>query len=228
MQTCISVRNDRRRILLDCGATVLTAMRRYHVDPLEVDTVLLSHLHGDHFAGLPFLILDGRVVSRRRETLTVIGPHETGQRVRAAMKILFAGQSMEDLPFEVRFLEYEARKPMSCNGRIVTAFPALHSERSNPHAVRVESGGKTVAYSGDSAWTGSMREVSRSADLFVCEVQTFDTEMPNHMSYATLMKYRDELDCGRILLTHMGSEMLDRLDRVELETAEDGMRVVLD
>ena len=41
LQTCISVKHNGRRLLLDCGSTVLTAMRRYGVDPLEVETVLL-------------------------------------------------------------------------------------------------------------------------------------------------------------------------------------------
>ncbi len=203
-------------------------MRRYDVDPLEVDTVLLTHLHGDHFGGVPFLILDGRLVSNRREPLTIIGPPDTEHRVRAAMDSLFAGSSPDELPFPVRFLEYTAGEALSAGDRIITAYPAAHSAGANPHAVRVEAGGRTIAFSGDSAWTPSLVEASRSADLFICEAYTFDTGLPNHMDYTTLLEHRDELECRRIILTHMGSEMLDRLDQVEMETARDGMAVILD
>ena len=58
-QTCIAVTDDsgaRPRVLLDCGATSLTAMRQQQLDPNEIDTVLVSHLHGDHFGGVPFLV----------------------------------------------------------------------------------------------------------------------------------------------------------------------------
>ena len=51
--------------LIDCGATAMVAMRRFGVDPGDVDTIFLSHLHGDHFAGLPFLLLEAHFVSHR-------------------------------------------------------------------------------------------------------------------------------------------------------------------
>lgn len=202
-------------------------MRRYGVDPLEVDTVVLTHLHGDHFAGLPFLFLDGRLVSGRDDPMNVVGPMETGVRLRVAMDALFAGSSPENLPFRVRIREYEATRPVTAGEFTVTAFPALHSPGSNPHAIRVEVGGKVVAFSGDSAWTPALAQAAQGADLFICESYTYDTQMPNHLDYKTLLEHRDELGCKRIILTHMGSGMLEKLDQVELETADDGMKVVL-
>jgi ribonuclease BN (tRNA processing enzyme) len=53
-------------VLLDCGASSLIAVRRFGVDPNSVQTVLISHLHGDHFGGLLFLLLDAQFVSKRK------------------------------------------------------------------------------------------------------------------------------------------------------------------
>jgi ribonuclease BN (tRNA processing enzyme) len=75
-QTCIALAEEAPAaptVLLDCGATTMTALREQRIDPNEIRTVLVSHLHGDHFGGLPFLVLDGRF-RRRTEDLTVIGP----------------------------------------------------------------------------------------------------------------------------------------------------------
>jgi ribonuclease BN (tRNA processing enzyme) len=200
-------------------------MRRYGVDPLEVDTVVLSHLHGDHFAGLPFLLLEGRLVSGRDDPLNIVGPMETGARLRVAMDALFAGSSPEKLPYRVRIREYEATRPVIAGDFKVTAFPALHSPGSNPYAVRVEAGGKVVAYSGDSAWTPGLVEAARGAALFICEAYTRDTPLPNHLDYKTLLEHRDELDCNRIILTHMGAAMLEHSAEVEMEAADDGMTI---
>jgi ribonuclease BN (tRNA processing enzyme) len=82
-QTCIAVAGHavgQPHTLLDCGATSLTALRLQHLDPSMISTVVISHLHGDHFGGLPFLILDGQ--SRHRTAdLTVAGPADTGNRL---------------------------------------------------------------------------------------------------------------------------------------------------
>src|SRR5256885_5253601 len=84
-QTCIHVQAAGAQVLLDCGASSLVAMRRFGVDPQAIDAVVLSHLHGDHFGGVPFLILDAQF-KRRTRPLTVAGPPGVEARVRATMR----------------------------------------------------------------------------------------------------------------------------------------------
>src|SRR5687768_15151716 len=103
-QTCILLTSGDGAMLIDCGASSLIAMKRFGVDPNSVDAVLLTHLHGDHFGGLPFLILDGQF-SRRARPLTIAGPPGVEMRVREAMEVLFPGSSRTEQRFDVRFLE---------------------------------------------------------------------------------------------------------------------------
>src|ERR1700745_3538934 len=63
-----------RKVLIDSGASPMVAIRKWQVDPNAVSTVLVSHLHGDHFAGLPFFLLDAQLISRRTAPLTLAGP----------------------------------------------------------------------------------------------------------------------------------------------------------
>src|SRR5437762_2999841 len=88
-QTCFYVQSEEARFLIDCGASSLIAMRRFGVDPLAVETILITHLHGDHFGGLPFFLLDAQLVSRRTEPLVIAGPPGLEARTRAAMEALF-------------------------------------------------------------------------------------------------------------------------------------------
>ncbi|HYY54205.1 MAG TPA: MBL fold metallo-hydrolase, partial [Candidatus Dormibacteraeota bacterium] len=80
-QACILVATPERRVLLDCGASSLVAMKRAAIDPAMLDAIFVSHLHGDHFAGIPFLVLDGQLAHRTRP-LVVAGPTEVERRVR--------------------------------------------------------------------------------------------------------------------------------------------------
>ena len=80
-----------------------------------------------------------------------------------------------------------------------------------------------IAYSGDTEWTDALLEAADGADLFVCECQGFDREIPGHLNYRTLAEKRGELGCRRLVITHLGRDMLDRVDELDVEAAEDGM-----
>src|SRR5919107_4584453 len=88
-QTCIQVRSGEAHFLIDCGASSLVAMKHFGVDPSLVDIILLTHLHGDHFGGLPFFVLDAQYVSRRKKPLIVAGPPGLEDRVNEAMEALY-------------------------------------------------------------------------------------------------------------------------------------------
>ena len=103
-QTCIHVSGEGQVLLVDCGATSLTALKAQGLDPNEVGAVAVTHLHGDHFGGLPFLILDGQF-SGRTAPLRVAGPPGTGARLAEALETLFPGSSQVRRRFEVEITE---------------------------------------------------------------------------------------------------------------------------
>jgi ribonuclease BN (tRNA processing enzyme) len=93
--------------LVDCGASALIAMRRYGVDPNAIDRILLTHLHGDHFGGIPFFVLDAQFMSKRTQALLIAGPAGTKKRVTEAMEVMFPGSSVVHQKFPMEFRELE-------------------------------------------------------------------------------------------------------------------------
>ncbi len=91
-EACIWLGSGNFQYLLDCRATSLLPMKHFLVEPNDIDAVLVSHFHGDHFGGLPYLVLDGQFRKRTRP-LTVAGPHGIDERTRAAMEAAFPGSS---------------------------------------------------------------------------------------------------------------------------------------
>jgi ribonuclease BN (tRNA processing enzyme) len=225
-QTCIHLEVGASRLLLDCGASSLIAMRRFGVDPQAIDAVILSHLHGDHFGGVPFLILDGQF-NRRTRPLVVAGPPGVEQRVREAMEVFFPGSTRIERKFETRFLELGDRVAVPIGPVSVTGFEVSHASGAPPFALRVVGEGKVVTYSGDTEWTESLIDAVSGADLFIAEALFYDKRIKYHLDLATLLRNRTRLDCRRLVLTHMGRDMLARLGGLEVEAAADGQELVV-
>ncbi len=225
-QTCLLLSGAGEPLLIDCGASSLIALKRARVDPSEIGSVLLSHLHGDHFGGAPFLILDGQF-SRRARPLEIAGPPGVKMRVEAAMEVMFPGSTSVERRFASHFTELPERVAMDVGPARVTAFGVLHASGAPSYALRVEYGDKVITYSGDSEWTDSLVDAARAADVFVCEAYTFDRKIRYHLDYRTLRQHLPRIECRRLILTHMGPEMLSRLADVDVEHAEDGQRVTL-
>jgi ribonuclease BN (tRNA processing enzyme) len=225
-QTCIHLQSGASQLLLDCGASSLIAMRRFGVDPQAIDTVLLTHLHGDHFGGVPFLILDGQF-RRRTRPLTVAGPPGVEARVRQAMEVFFPGSTAIERRFETRFVELAEREAVEVGPVRVTGFSVVHASGAPPFALRVAAEGRIVAYSGDTEWTESLVDAARGADLFIAEALFYDKRVKYHLDLTTLLRERARLECRRLIVTHMGEDMLARVDGLEVEAAEDGKELLL-
>lgn len=225
-QACLHLDGGGEPFLIDCGATALVALKRAGIDPASIGWVALSHLHGDHFAGLPWLILDGQF-AKRTMPLVVAGPVGTRERIERTFEALYPGATGVERAFDTRFVEFAERTPCELGPALITPFEVRHQSGAPSYALRVEYAGKVIAYSGDTEWTDALLEVANGADLFVCECNFFDRKAPGHLDYRTLVEKRTQLACEQIVITHMSEEMLAHLDDADLDAAADGAVIAL-
>lgn len=225
LQACFLVDDGQSRLLLDCGASAMISMQRYGVDPNTIAAIVISHLHGDHFCGLPFFILDAQLHSKRASPLIIAGPKGTGARLSQAMEVMFPKSSTVKRKFQVEVVELEPGEIFSCAGFNITQAIGLHPSGAPALALRLERGGKVIAYTGDTQWTDDLLPALRGADLLIAEAYFYEKPIKFHLTYMALAGHLAEIKAGRVLLTHMSQDMLDRLDEVEVEAAEDGMAV---
>jgi len=212
-----------RVFLLDCGPTTLLAMKRAGLDPQRLDVVFLSHLHGDHFAGLPFLFVEYLYGKSRMSPLQVAGPMGTEKRVRQLFDTMYgSGSRAKPLP-PTRFHVLEPEKTKIIQGISVFPFLVPHQEEEVSLGLRVSYRGKQVLFSGDSAWSELFVTHSCDVDLFLCECSYYDRETSTHMSYRDLRINLSKLKCKRVVLTHLGEEVLAQQKTIAVTVAEDGM-----
>ena len=145
-QASYLVRAPGTTVLLDCGSGTLTSLKRHRIDAAPIDLVLLSHLHGDHFAGLPFLFLEYTYEQPRQRPLTIAGPPGTEERVRALYSAAYKELAAHPLPFPLVFTEMRPEQPVRFGDLTVEPFRVPHQESETSLGLRATLAGRTVLY----------------------------------------------------------------------------------
>lgn len=214
-----------RLFLLDCGPTALLAMKRAGFDPRQLEVIFLSHLHGDHFGGLSFFFIEYLYNKPRDKPLHVAGPAGTEERVCELFRLMYGGgAALKELP-PTHFHVLEPERPVTVEEIRVLPFRVPHQVHDISLGLLITYEGKRILFSGDSAWSDDFVNYSRGADLFLCECSHYNEESSNHLSYAKLNENLRRLQCKKLLLTHLGEQMLARKQELPVTMAEDGMVV---
>jgi len=223
--TCFHVTGDSVNFLIDCGASSLPALKRLGIISDYIDLILITHFHGDHFAGLPFFLLDAQF-TRRTRPLVIAGPQGIEAKLVALREALFEHSSKTPQRFELSITELAPEQSRTFGGVKVTPYPVVHGESGGPFlAYRVEAEGCVITYSADTEWTETLIPASRGADLFIAEAYYYDKIVKNHLSLKTLEAHLPDINARRLVLTHMSDDMLGRLGELPYTAAQDGMVV---
>ena len=226
-QSSYLVQGQSAAFLMDAGPTVLAALKDAGKNTEEIDFILISHLHGDHFAGIPFMIMEYLYERPRKRELLIAGPAGTEQRVTDLFRAMYKETSSRKMTFPIRFQTLVAEEPVTFAGVVIEPFAVPHQEREPSLGLKVSLDGKTIVYSGDSGWTEEFVRRTGNVDLFLCECCYWETEVSFHINYPEFERNRRRIPARRVVLSHLGSEVLDKLDRVKEECARDGMVIDL-
>ena len=220
--TCFYVQHQGGAFLIDCGASSMVAIRKFDVDPNTIGVIFISHLHGDHFGGLPFFILDAQLVSGRTTPLTIAGPPGLRDRLMTTMENFFPGSSTAQRRFQWEVKELEPGIRQEIEGIAVTPYLVKHPCGAPPFALRIKVEGKTLCYSGDTEWVDNLVAAAKGVDLFIAEAYSLKKVPKAHLDFETLSAHLPEIGARRVILTHMSAKMLAEASTTGYELAEDG------
>lgn len=211
---------DSDAVLLDCGFTAAAAFFLHAPAGLRADglsAIAITHLHGDHFLGLPWLLHrlgeDGRTTR-----LTILGPDGSSNAVPAAYELAYPG-SYAKLPFPIDYMQ------AAPGGQIVLDQWRLHfatSRHSQPNlAIRLEREGKALCYSGDGAPTQESAALAQGADLLAQESYFLDIGsdpdgVTGHGSVERSIELARQAGARRLAMVHIARSVRHgRYDEIE-------------
>ncbi len=200
-----------RQVLLDASPVTVPHLHKLGIDLTQLTQVLISHLHGDHFFGLPFLLLEYMYLVDQTHPLEIVGPHGLRERVTAAAKLAFPN-SMESRGdrLQLEFVEVAHAGEVATASGPVTAVPMVHGNNT-AYGYRLKTpSGSAIAYTGDTEYHEGLYTLADGADLLIIECSSAEAPVEGHMYPETLRRLRENLpDETQILVTHLQHANID-------------------
>ena len=232
--SCWLVRDALGAALVDCGPSVLQGLHRAGVRPAEIAAVHLTHLHGDHIAGWPFLLIDGIYREPRTAPLAVTGPPGTAARLQTLFAACYESAANKPLPFALEVHELAPGESREVAGRRIEALAAQHmSPPSVATSLRLHSPHGLLAFTGDTGPHEGLAALAAGARALFCECSELDVGLQElatgpggrkHLAWSDLRAILPGLGVKTVALAHLGAEA--RLARRRIE--EEGEALGLD
>lgn len=195
----ILVNGNGTTILLDCGFSVPHRFFHYCDEPDCLDTVWISHFHGDHFLGLPLLLLRFWEM-QRTSPLLFVGQEQLQEKTIAALELAYPGFT-EKLGFPLLFQTITPGLPLKVNGLQLQAARSTHSQCN--YSLLIDDGCHRLYYSGDGKPTADNRKLMHACDLALHEAFTLRDSVAGHGSVEGCLQLMVEEKISRLALLHL-------------------------
>jgi ribonuclease BN (tRNA processing enzyme) len=189
-------------VLLDCG---FTTPHRYFAmceSPDDLDVVWISHFHGDHFFGIPLLLLRFWEMGREKP-LHICGQAGIREKVVQVMELAYP-DFLRRLKFKLEIKEIEPENLVKIGSIIWRTAETVHSQRCL--AVRIEDGRNSIFFSGDGKPTANTVRLAMGCNLVIHESFWFDKVAIGHGNVERCLEFAREVETENLALVHLERE----------------------
>jgi ribonuclease BN (tRNA processing enzyme) len=196
------------RYVFEAPPTLLPHLKRLSIPIADIRAVFITHFHGDHFLGLPFLLLEYLYLTPRQDDLFIVGPPGIEAKSEDLADMAFPDLSHADAGYRRVYVEAQPGGEQSLADVRFQAVPMRHAgQKLHCFGYRLRLGNKTVAYTGDTELCEEIFLLAEGADVLVLDCSYSDGEGPEHLGLPEALEVRKRVSPRTvIILTHLDNE----------------------
>jgi len=211
-QTCFLLEAGHDRIVVDCGATSLMQMQRLQVDVAKIDRLIVTHFHGDHIGGIPFLLLHFEFIVRRTAPFEILGPVGVQQKINDLLNCVYPGT---ELSYQLKFTELTEGKKITTGSFEIEALAMSHQPESLGY--RITDGIHFFAFSGDTRWCNNIERLYDGVDVGILELSLI-RQPPggtSHIAADEVIANRSLLKAKQLYFNHIYNDAASAVDEYQ-------------
>lgn len=160
------------KYLVDTGWYAVLRMKSFGFNPMDLETLMITHCHHDHYLGLPQILFYLRMRRRERPDrppLQIIGPAEDIARVVALAQRFLQTERFPDLEYSPEILPLNPGDSYRTAAFHLTTCASVHPVQALTYRFTDQATGAQIAWTGDTAYAPHIADHVRGVDLLITE-----------------------------------------------------------
>ena len=195
------------RILMDCGNGIVKTLLQQGVDIAKIDTLLITHQHGDHSLDVPLLVFGRYGIANRTElrSLQIYCRHDVANIIRQIFRLIHPDIDTAELmaTAKMEFCEFDELDNVEVSpGYFATSYEVQHAPHMLANGYVIRHDDIHIGFSGDCHLCGGVEAIMQVSDIAVLDTTSVEPSKP-HMTVSDVMglvaKYSKP-----VIATHMG------------------------
>lgn len=209
------------KLLLDCGYSSPPQIWKYTKDPNFIDAIFISHLHSDHYFGLPPL-LKRMVEEKRKKTLTIVCYKGEKKKIIQVLNFGYRG-IQKNSQYPINFIEVKPTQKIKYDELFLSFAPTIHSIPNL--AIRVAKGNISISYSGDGLITKKSEDLYIKSHLLVHDGYLFDRQSNAHSNMKQVVDMCQKQKIKKVAFTHIHREEKNRIPAIKKKLTQKGLQI---
>ena len=194
------------KILIDCGNGIIKQLLKNNIDLDDINTVLITHLHGDHFLDIPFLIMS-KIYRNKLNNLKIYCPKNTIETIENLIKLSFKTENWVEKKEKanVEFIEFDYLDNFNLfDNYYISSYEVKHSDKIKCYGFVLNDNNKIIGFSGDSSYCDNIDKIVNKSDISILDT-TFINGNEKHMGVDNIIDIINKHN-KKVISTHMDDD----------------------